>query len=158
MRPPKISKMAAVGAGLRAEGGHRAARLHPDELEEIAALLADKLAGEMRVPAREALLRVDEVVAARPGLKRSRLYADADEFGAIRINKTKRSPLLFRLADVDAELDRRRKAPQRAAAVAAEMPALRRYAPRRGRCRTDDGAFTADGYPRRFGLSMSRAA
>jgi hypothetical protein len=106
-----------------------ALRVHPDDLAQIVALLADALAPRLaehvaallasesaatssaangaRTP--EALLTVAEVVAARPGMTRSWLYANAAACGAIRKNPSARSPLWFRLADVDAELETRRK-------------------------------------------------
>jgi hypothetical protein len=80
------------------------------ELERLADLIAARIADGAASVSASALLTVREVLASRRGLTKSWLYANAAACGAIRKNNTRRSPLWFRLEDVDAELDRRRKA------------------------------------------------
>jgi hypothetical protein len=57
------------------------------------------------------LLTTGEVLALRPGMTRRWLYENAAACGAMRKNPSQKSPLWFRLADVDAELERKRKKP-----------------------------------------------
>ena len=173
MKPKEIHNAAKQGTLSPSIPQEWASRLGRDDLEFLAARLADLLAADARgacvpdtVPSaiQEAgaadnhLLTVDELLAARPGLSRSWLYRNAGDCGAIQKNKSKRSPLWFRLRDVDAELDRRRKAPVPEVVEPLEMREVRRTRSRRARCAADDGAFTADGYPRRFQISPRRAA
>ena len=107
------------------------ARLHPDDREWLVAQVADRVvarvaeelmsclvgdidaskAAQDAAPSPDGLLTTDEVLALRPGIRRSWLYRNSAECGAIKKNLSRRSPLWFRLADVDAELQRRRKKP-----------------------------------------------
>jgi hypothetical protein len=153
-----------------------AARLHPDDLAQLASRVADELAPRImeqvarclvaQTTAAEptatdarlaptSLLTVDEVLAARPGMSRSWLYGNAADCGAIRKNHSRRSPLWFRLIDVDAELDQRRRRPTRETVETAVLHAPRH---RRTTRRTDGTQLTANGAPRSFDVRPPRAA
>jgi hypothetical protein len=142
-----------------------ALRVHPEDLAQIVELLADALAPRLAehvaallapesaatssasngAPTPEALLTVAEVVEARPGMTRSWVYANAAACGAIRKNPSARSPLWFRLADVDAELEKRRK---RRDEVAVESSATRTRRVRGSRARkTPAGSPPAKLFP-----------
>lgn len=107
------------------------ARLHPDDREWLVAQLAERMAAKVaeelmsclvgEIDAAKAaqatatptnsLLTTNEVLALRPGMPRRWLYENSAACGAIRKNPSQKSPLWFRLADVDAELERKRKKP-----------------------------------------------
>jgi hypothetical protein len=105
-----------------------AVRLHPDDIAAIGRAVARELAVVMapgsdggrqlpalekplRPPSASALLTVKDLLEARPGLSRRWVYENAAACGGMRKNVSSRSPLWFRLSDVDAELDNRRKGP-----------------------------------------------
>lgn len=136
-------------------GAHANVLVHPTAtrdkgLDELADLIAVRIAGRAAsAGSATALLTVREVLAARRGLTKSWLYANAAAGGAIRKNDTKRSPLWFRLEDVDAELDRRRKAAmgrtEQANGVLVSAPSSQLERSRQRYC-------TAKGSPRTFAV------
>jgi hypothetical protein len=151
----------------------QAVRLHPDDLVLLTARVAEAVAERVvhqmadvltakALPDEQAgrgnprsLLTVPEVVAARPGISAPWLYANGADCGAIRKNRSKSSPLWFRLADVDAELERRRKKPVKDTVHA---PAPSTSPRRRARRTTSSERFTAGGAPRRFDISPRKSA
>ena len=167
-RQPQQPALAAHGLAAVQTADAPPARLHPDDLAQLASLVAEQvadfLAGEVATgkqtaqeapPAPGALLTVKEVLAARSGITRWWLYAYKADCRAIRKNKSLRSPLWFRLVDVDAELDRRRTKPVKEAVEPPVLPAPRRRRARRG---TTAGSLTANGAPRSFDVRPRRAA
>ncbi len=136
MRPPLATPSQGPALDARALATAQTAsvvpaRLHPDDREWLVAQVADRVvarvaeelmsclvgdidaskAAQDAAPSPDGLLTTDEVLALRPGIRRSWLYRNSAECGAIKKNLSRRSPLWFRLADVDAELQRRRKKP-----------------------------------------------
>lgn len=121
------------------------ARLHPDDREWLVAELAERMAAKVAeelmsclvgeidaakaaqatAPPTNSLLTTDEVLALRPGITRRWLYENSAACGAMRKNASQRSPLWFRLADVDAELQRKRKMPVKQAPAAPRSPRRR---------------------------------
>jgi hypothetical protein len=130
---------------------------------KVADELMNCLAGEIQAapsasaaaPTPDRLLTTDEVVAARPGLTRAWLYANKADCAAIQKNSSRRSPLWFRLADVDAELDRRRKKSVR---QTAEAPTASPRSRRRQHRSTTSGELTANGAPRSFDVRPRRVS
>ena len=168
--------LVAGGSAAAQTAGEPAARLHPDDLAQLASRVADALATRVAEQvaaflaaetaaaeqtasdaplARNSLLTVDEVLTARPGMSRSWLYGNAADCGAIRKNNSRRSPLWFRLIDVDGELERRRKKPVKETVKAPVLHTPRR---RRARRRTASAPLTANGAPRSFDVRPRRAA
>jgi hypothetical protein len=134
-------------------------RLHPDDLAELAGLVVTAIVERVQPQpdclAPRRLITTKEVVAARPGISPAWLYRNAADCGAIRKNKSGRSPLWFRLADVDAELEQRRKKPIRETVEAPANPTTQRQ---RVRPRSTNGMVTANGAPRSFDIRPRRAA
>src|ERR1035437_360265 len=115
----------------------------------LASLIAERIADGTPIGGDDYMNRLmssAEVVVARPGLTRAWLYEHAEDCGAIRRNKSKRSPFWFRLCDVDAAIDG-----PRCTATPAERTApvygARRSRPMR---RQDGDDYTAKGSPRSF--------
>ncbi len=135
--------------GLMAEVAEAVAQRVGEEVADLLSISpphADKSALEASC----ALLTVDEVVAARPGITANWLYNNAPACGAIQKNKTQRSPLWFQLPEVDAELKRRRKKPIKEAVEPSEPPTVRRH--RKTRHMAANGSLTANGAPRSFDI------
>ena len=121
------------------------ARLHPDDREWLVAQLAERMAAKVAeelmsclvseidaakaaqatAPPTNSLLTTKEVLALHPGMPSWWLYRYSAECGAIRKHLSRSSPLWFRLADVDAELQRRLKKPVKQPPPAPRSPRRR---------------------------------
>lgn len=126
--------------------------------EELMARMTQAVAAAQDAPSAAltsgALLTVGEVLAARPGLSRRWLYDNKADCGAIQKNRSKSSPLWFRLAEVDAELERRRKRTVNAPSVSSGRHTPR---PRVGVRLTPGKTLTPNGAPRTFQIVPRRA-
>jgi hypothetical protein len=130
-------------------GGSGPGGLAKSDVALLASLIAERIADGTPLGGGDYMNRLmssADVVVARPGLTRAWLYEHAEECGAIRRNKSQRSPFWFRLCDVDAAIDG-----ARCTATPAER-AAQVYGPRRGRPkrRQDGDDYTAKGSPRSF--------
>jgi hypothetical protein len=97
-------------------------RLHPDDLERLAVLVAERLAEHLAsatLPAAPSLIDAAEV-ARRFGVDRSWVYDHADELSAVRLGGGARPRLRFDVETVGAALTARRTSEQ---SPAPEMPA-----------------------------------
>lgn len=104
-------------------------RLHPNDLEQLADLVADRLAGKLgAVPAGGQLLTAAEV-AQRFAVDRGWVYEHADDLGAIRLGDGPRARLRFGAERVAEALTAR----QAGSASDAPEPAPRRASRRRAR-------------------------
>jgi hypothetical protein len=165
----------AVGRAAAAPLYEHDVAMHSAEVAQLAARLADEVMARIgeelmarvsqavaaahdapgAAPKPGALLTVGEVLAARPGLSRRWLYDNKGDCGAIQKNRSKSSPLWFRLAEVDALLERRRTRKLTAPSVSS---ALRTPRPRAGVSRPTSGqTLTPNGAPRTFQIVPRRA-
>jgi hypothetical protein len=90
-------------------------RLHPDDVREIARLVADRVLAELGDgPAAPARLLTAAQVAERFGLSRRWIYENREQLGAVQVGSGERPRLRFDPAAVADALDPRRegKGPQ----------------------------------------------
>jgi hypothetical protein len=154
---PAAAAAVARGWGGALPNGH----MHPEDLAAIVAQVTGAMLAELRAYSQDASpasaapngdpaspadekLTVAEVLAARPKLKQAWLYQNAADCGAVRPNKTKRGPLLFTLAGVDAALELTRVAPITKSVNKSSANSKPRGPRRR------QGDLTPNGSPRRF--------
>jgi hypothetical protein len=110
-------------------------RLHPDDLDRLADLVADRLAGLVAVPAAPALLTAAQV-AQRFGVDRGWVYEHADQLGAVRLGEGARPRLRFAAATVAGALSARQESKR----SQVPEPAPRRAPRRRARSTTAAGS------------------
>src|SRR4051794_31233706 len=90
--------------------------MSPDELEQLADLVADRVLARLQTPAPAASWLTAAQVAQRLGMRRDAIYARADELGARRVGTGRKARLRFDAARVDEALnapDRKDPAPVR---------------------------------------------